>query len=294
MPLRASVRLCVQWVVREDAAVLSEERLRAHAERLVGVPGVVGVVLGGSRARGDEQPDSDVDLGLVYRPPLDTAALRRLAAEEAGARAGSAATDVTEPGAWGRWVDGGAWLDVDGTPVDWLYRDLDRIRASWADARTGALDFAFQVGHPLGVTTVAYAGELALGRVLADPTGEVAALQAEMAVYPDALRDAFVDRLDEARFLLGAEPKSAHRGDVAHVAGTLFRVVGLCAHAVHARAGRWVVNEKGLVDQAGRLPSAPEGFAERAHGVFALLGPDPVALLRAVAEATALVDACTP
>ena len=284
-------------VVREDAAVLGDERLQVHAGLLAAVPGVVGVVLGGSRARGDEQPGSDVDLGLLYRPPLDVAALRRVARDEADARPGGTtdpADAVTEPGAWGPWVDGGAWLEVAGTPVDWLYRDLDRVRRSCADARAGRFDFAFQVGHPLGVSTVAYAGELAMARVLADPTGEVADLRASLAVYPDALRGAVLGRLDEARFLLGAVARSASRGDAAYVAGVLFRVVGLCAHAVHARAGRWVVNEKGLVDQAGRLPGAPAGFAGRAHGVFALLGTDPDALRRAVADATALVDACTP
>ena len=274
--------------------MLSDERLQVLAERLVEVPGVVGVVLGGSRARGDEQPGSDVDLGLLYRPPLGTAALRALAAREADPRPGSGEVDVTEPGGWGPWVDGGAWLVVDGTPVDWLYRDLDRVHRSWADARAGRLDFAFQVGHPLGVSTVAYAGELAMGRVLADPTGEVTALRAEAAVYPEALRAAVLARLDEARFLLGAVAKSAGRGDVTYVAGVLFRVVGLCAHVVHARAGRWVVNEKGLVDQAGRLPGAPERFAARAHGVLAQLGPDPDALRRAVAEATALLDDVSP
>ncbi len=48
--------------------------LRGMAERLTQVGGVVGVVLGGSRARGEHVPESDVDLGLYYRPPLDVAA----------------------------------------------------------------------------------------------------------------------------------------------------------------------------------------------------------------------------
>lgn len=270
--------------------MLSEERLVEVARRLTEVPGIVGVMLGGSRARGAERPDSDVDLGLYYRPPLDVPGLRRLAADVADPRPGADGVEVAEPGAWGRWVDGGAWLSVDAVPVDWLYRDLDRVRAAWADAQAGVLDFGFQVGHPLGFGTVAYAGEVALGRVLADPTGELAALRADMVVYPPALAEAYRDRLDEARFLLGALGKPVGRGDGAYVAGMLFRVVGLCANAVHARAGVWAINEKGLVDAAGRLPGAPERFAERAHGVFTLLGPDPDALQAAVDAATRLVD----
>lgn len=128
-------------------------RLHELAQRVTAVPGVVGVALGGSRARGDHGPDSDVDLGLYYRPPLDVVALRALAHEVTGVH-----VEVTEPGAWGPWVDGGAWLSIDGTAVDWIYRDLDRVRSSWKDARAGRLEFHFQVGHPLGVPGFAYAG----------------------------------------------------------------------------------------------------------------------------------------
>ncbi|HEY8473810.1 MAG TPA: nucleotidyltransferase domain-containing protein [Natronosporangium sp.] len=45
---------------------------------------MVAVALGGSRATGTHRPDSDFDLGLYYRQPLDTAALRKLAADPAG------------------------------------------------------------------------------------------------------------------------------------------------------------------------------------------------------------------
>ena len=38
------------------------------AHRLQEADGVVAVALGGSGARGTHRPDSDVDLGLYYRP----------------------------------------------------------------------------------------------------------------------------------------------------------------------------------------------------------------------------------
>jgi nucleotidyltransferase-like protein len=274
--------------VGEDGAVLGDARLREVADELVAVPGVVAVLLGGSRARGTARPDSDVDLGLYYRPPLDVDALRLLARTLAGGRGGGE-PELTGPGAWGAWVDGGGWLELDGTPVDWLYRDVDRVHRSWQLARTGTFDFHVQVGHPLGVPDFSYAGEVALGVVLADPTGELTALHEETARYPAPLARAVVDRLWEAEFLLATLAKPAARGDTALLAGSLFRVVGLCAHAVHARAGRWVVNEKGLVEEAGRLPGAPVDFSRRAHRLLGRLGTTPDALQRAVEDARALL-----
>ncbi len=43
-----------------------------------------------------------------------------------------------------------------------------------------------------------------------------------------------------------------------YVAGCPFRAVELCAHAVHAHADLWLVNERGAVASAGRLAAAPD------------------------------------
>ena len=265
--------------------VLTDDRLREIADQLVAVPGVVGVMLGGSRARGEHSPDSDVDLGLYYRRPLDIPALRGLAQAVTGA-----GTELTELGAWGNWVDGGGWLTIEGMAVDWLYRDLDRVHESWRQAQAGQLDFHFQVGHPLGIPGFAYAGEVALGVVLADPQGELAALKQRTAAYPPLLVEALVGRLEEARFVLGAVRKTADRGDVTYLAGCLFRVLGLSAYALHAAARRWVVNEKGVIDSAGRLSIAPPDFSRRAHGVLARLGYEPEQLRASLTAAEKLVD----
>ena len=128
------------------ATDLDDMRLREMVLGLATVGGVVGVALGGSRARGDHTPASDVDLGLYYRQPLDVAGLTALAHEVAGPSA-----EVTEPGGWGPWVDGGGWLTVDGVAVDWIYRDVDRVRTCWESAVAGRYAFHHQIGHPFGV-----------------------------------------------------------------------------------------------------------------------------------------------
>ena len=253
------------------------------AAALAGVAGVVGVTLGGSRARGDADAASDVDLGVYYRGQLDVAGIRRLAA---GLDPGAT---VTARGEWGPWVDGGAWLSVAGTRVDWLYRDLDRVAAIWADCLAGRVRSHAQVGHPHGFWSPAYAGELALGRILADPAGELAALRDRLH-YPDALRDALRERgLWEAGFCLQIAAKPAVRGDVAHVAGCVYRAVGCLAQAIAADARRWVTNEKGAVRAATALPGAPDRFEARVAVLLGELGREPAQLARSLAAAADLL-----
>ncbi len=229
------------------------KRLAEIADRLVEVGGVAGVCLGGSRARGTHSPDSDYDLGLYYRPPLDTAALRTLAAELTGGP-----VEVTEPGEWGPWVDGGGWLTIDGHHVDWIYRDLDRVRRVWQECRGGRFEIGTQAGHPLGVYSHSYAGEVALGRVLADPGGELHALREQTRCYPEPLRAALIGNARwEAPFILDCARKGVSRGDSFYVTGCLFRAVGLLVHALHAHARCWVVNEKGPCGTPGNSPPLP-------------------------------------
>ncbi|MDT0442187.1 nucleotidyltransferase domain-containing protein [Streptomyces johnsoniae] len=260
------------------------DRLVEIANRLADIGGIVGVCLGGSRARGTHGPDSDYDLGLYYRPPLDTGALRLLAAELTGGP-----VEVTEPGGWGPWVDGGGWLTIDGHRVDWIYRDLDRVHRVWQQCQAGHFEIGAQPGHPLGVYSHAYAGEVALGRVLADPGGELGTLQEQTRRYPEPLRRALIGNARwEAPFILAGARKGAAGGDTFYVAGCLFRAVGLLMHALHAHAGRWVLNEKGAVRAAGQLAAGPVHFAERAHALFSALGTTPAALTAALDEADRL------
>jgi hypothetical protein len=181
-------------------------------------------------------------------------------------------------------------VDNGRVAVDWIYRDVDRVSACWADTEAGRYGFHQQIGHPFGVASFSYPGELALGSILGDPTGELTELQRSVQHYPAALGDALVtDCLWEASFLIGLARKGVGREDTAYISGCLFRVVILCAHALHARDRRWLINEKGAVTAASGLPSAPDGFGARAHGLLAVLGRRPAELTAAIDSAGLLV-----
>ncbi|WCD87019.1 hypothetical protein KPP03845_103387 [Streptomyces xanthophaeus] len=250
------------------------------AHRLAEVPGVVGVMLGGSRARGEHRPESDWDLGVYYRGALDLAALGTLAGP---------GVEVAGPGGWGPWVNGGAWLRVDGVAVDWILRDLDRVEGVWADCREGRYEVGVQAGHPLGFWSPCYAGEVALGQVLADPGGELTELRHRTAEYPEALRQALAAGAWEAEFLVEAAAKGVQREDTLHVALCLSRAVGVLVQAMFAEDRRWCLNEKGALAVAEALPSAPPGFGPRVRRLLGECGGSAGALAATVADARALV-----
>jgi predicted nucleotidyltransferase len=254
------------------------------AAALCRVPGVAAVTLGGSRARGEQRPDSDTDIGVYYREPLDSGGLRTLAARLAGRP-----VDIAPPGGWGPWVNGGAWLSVGGAQVDWILRDLDRVRRVWADCQAGRFEIGYQNGHPLGFWSPCYAGEVALGRVLADPSGELSALRAEMASYPEPLRAALIGATSQAEFTLGVAAKPAARGDVLYVSLCLSKAVGVLTQSLFAHGRRWYLNEKGALEVAGRLPAAPPGFTARARALLSGPGATAQALTATVADAADLV-----
>ncbi|PPK70143.1 nucleotidyltransferase domain-containing protein [Actinokineospora auranticolor] len=200
-------------------------------DRLADLPGVVAVSLGGSRARGTHGPDSDWDLGVYYRSGFDPAHLRAVGWEG----------EVSDLGAWGGGVfNGGAWLRIDGVPVDVHYRDLAVVEHEVAEASRGRFHWEPLMFHLAGIPSYLVVAELALNRPLRGTLPRID--------YPEPLRES------APPFWRGrarATLDYARRGGVTEAAGAL-AVAAMCtAHAILASRGEWVTNEKKLLARAG-------------------------------------------
>lgn len=261
------------------------------AERLAQIEGVEAVVLGGSRARGEQHPDSDVDIGIYCRPerPLAVDALRRLARELDDRRLPNL---VTNPGEWGPWINGGGWLRVEGRQVDWLYRDLDRVTRTIEECRAGRPTSHYQPGHPHGFHSHIYAGEVHHCQVLYDPEGSLADLKALTTDYPPLLKRALVRRfLWEAGFALDTSRKSAERGETFYVSGCLFRCVACLVQVLFALNERYFVNEKSSVRTVESFVCRPDDFGETVTSVLAQPGDSPDRLTESIERLAELVRA---
>jgi len=260
------------------------------ALRLGHIEGVVAVALGGSLARHEAYPDSDVDLGIYYRPdaPPSVKQIRRLAEELDDRHPQDAATHLGE---WGPWINGGAWLWIGGQRVDWLYRDLDRVEEVFSECRAGRSTCHYQPGHPHGFHNHIYMGEVHFCRPLFDPENELVALKGQTTEYPPRLRAAIVEKyLWEAQFALESGGKSAGRGDVFYVSGCAFRCVACLVQVLFALNERYFVNEKGSVKAVSGFPSRPSNFEVVVEDVLGKIGDGPSQLKESIERLGMLVD----
>lgn len=237
---------------------------------LADVPGIVAIVLGGSRARGTETESSDYDLGLYYAatPQLDVDRLH-----EAVQAIADAPTEVTPVGAWGRWIVGGAWLSVDGKKVDLLYRSTDAVAAVIQQCRSGHISMDYQPGHPHGFCSAIWMGEVALCRALHDPLGTMAELKSLTSSYPEPLRNALMQRFQwEILFSIENGEIAIARADQTYVAGCAYRALACIAQVLFALNRRYLINEKAALQQAAKFPLTITNLMERVASVWRRIG----------------------
>lgn len=220
--------------------------VRQVLDRMAETSGVEAVLLGGSRATGTATADSDWDLGVYYRGSLDLAPLAELG-------------HVHPPGSWGRLMNGGAWLDLAGTRVDVIFRDLDVVEHWTDEAHAGRFDVDGLLGYLAGFPTYTLSAEVGSSTPLYDQL----ALDTS---FPDQLRRTAPPRWRFHRdFSLHHARRAAALGNEIVALGQLSRAMVEEAHARHCAAGRWVLNEKRIQDGTGLglgLPAPPGPVGE--------------------------------
>lgn len=255
-------------------------------EHLAGKPGVVGIVLGGSRARGTNHPDADVDLGLYYDvESFEWASVVSTLEAHDDARS---PRGLAPPGAWGPWMNGGAWLRIGGLAVDVLLRDLDFVEGIARDAQNGSFSSNYLPGHPHGWHSFMLLSEVFYNLPLAGDLSRLRALRDRVDPYPEALRAAVADRfLFEARFSALLLGKLVGRDEVAQSAGLSYRCAMCMVHALFALNRTYLVNEKGAVAVARGFEHLPPVFCDRLDEA---LGPSPLSSTRRHELLSAMVE----
>jgi hypothetical protein len=239
---------------------------------LAEVPGTAAIVLGGSRARGTHHAASDYDIGLYFSgaQPLDTDRLLKVARTLVD---DSDAADVTPIGGWGPWIVGGGWLSVQGRKVDLLYRNIEAVAEVIEKCRAGDITMHYQPGHPHGFCSAIWMGEVALCRPLRDPRQAIAKLKGAALPYPPALREALIGRFQwEILFSIENAELAVSRGEQSHIAGCTYRALACLAQVLFALNGRYLINEKGALQEAAGFALTIPALMPRVGETWRLIG----------------------
>ena len=265
------------------------ELVTSLTTRLGSIDGVKAVVLAGSHARGYAQPESDIDLGLLYSEaaPFSIQSIRELA-ENVNDTAGPVVTDFY---GWGPWVNGGAWLTIDGQRLDFIYRSLEHLERVIAEAEAGRYELHYLQQPPFGFFSGTYLGEIAVCIPLFDPEARLEILKRRAADYPEALRQRVVqDFLFMAEFTLTSfAPKVAARSETYGTAACLTRAVNELVLALFALNRKYPVNDKTALAEVARFERAPREFGPRVQKTLQHLGASPAELVAAVESVAQLL-----
>ena len=253
---------------------MTEQILQKIETAFAGCSFIKGIVLGGSRATGTASDKSDIDVGIYYDAEgLDYGKLNEIAG-----RLDDEHRDhlICKEGEWGKWVNCGGWLVIDGCHVDIIMRDWSAVQRIVEETDRGKCACHYQTGHPHAFLDVMYRGELASCRVLYAGEGEFLKTKERAELYPPGLQKALMDFFSfEAGFSCAFAEKCAESSDSYYLAGHLFRSVSALNQFLFALNEKWCLNEKKAVLRIEGFEKRPEKYSEKVNEIFRIMGTSP-------------------
>ena len=250
-----------------------EQWVQTMAQEIASLPFIEGVVLGGSRAAGTAGADSDYDIGIYYRK-------EDFRLEELNWLAKKWDEKYREnligpEGSWGNWVNCGGWLTVQGSPVDWILRDADRVQTVVEESERGIFSLHYQNGHPHAYLSAMYRGELAVSNVLCSSSPKFMAMKKQAEPYPEPLGKALIEFFSfEAQFSAMLARKNLQTGDRYYFAAHLVRAVSALNQILFAKNKVYCLNEKKAVLRVESFSCRPDRYRERVDQIFAERSPE--------------------
>src|SRR5512139_3707098 len=259
------------------------EAIEQLVEKLSSVAGMAAIVLGGSYASGTQHEKSDIDLGLYYYEarPFVIDEIRAIANEIAV----DGAPTVTDFYGWGAWVNGGAWIHTPIGKIDFIYRNLDQVQKTIAEAQQGVSHHDYDQQPAYGFYSVIYLAETQICVPLYDPERVIAGLKRSVEVYPPLLQERIIaDSLWAAEFTLLHARGFAAQEDIYNTVGCLTRAASNITQALFALNERYFLRDKKVLETVAQFPHLPPGYIQRIDHILACPGDTAAALAKTVMD----------
>lgn len=243
-------------------------------DELKRIPGVAGVVLGGSRARGTHEQSSDIDIGIYYDSYLefDVNEVGKIAAKLDDQHRENL---VSSLGEWGEWINGGGWLIVQGYHVDLIFRDMNRVSQVIEDCWQGKVTSHYHAGHPHAYLNAMYMGEIAICSILFERENQISNLKKKTCPYPKPLKDALISYfMFEASFSMMFAEDSVNKDDLSYVMGHIFRTISCLNQVLFALNEEYCINEKKAVRMIEGFEKRPGDYKKRIDEIASSISSD--------------------
>lgn len=245
--------------------------LEKLVDQLSQTKGVSAVVLGGSYASGTHHDKSDMDIGLYYDPaaPFSIDEIRRIAENVS---ADGTAT-VTGFYGWGAWVNGGAWIHTSHGKVDFIYRNLEQVRRTFAEAEQGISHHDYDQQPAYGFYSVIYLAETQICIPLYDPKSIIAELKKSIEKYPPKLKQKTIeDCLWSAEFTFIHARGFAAQGDIYNTVGCLTRAASNITQALFALNERYFMRDKKVLETLATFSNLPSDYIQELNRILSYPG----------------------
>src|SRR5699024_4645697 len=267
-----------------------DHTIQKIVEEIRGLPGVVGVVLGGSRAKGNHRPDSDIDIGIYYD---ETQGFNTDNIEKAALKINDEKKDdlITSLGDWGEWINGGGWLLVNGYHVDLIFRDIKKVNEVIKDCLSGKVTIHYQTGHPHGFLNVMYMVKLNICKILADPQNILIELKNKTFPYPPKVKQSITQFFAfEASFSFMFIEDNINKNDISYIMGHLFRCISCLNQVIFAKNEIYCINEKKSVAMINEFPIKPKNYKNRIDNIVSSLSMDEYKTKQSIEELRKIIE----
>jgi predicted nucleotidyltransferase len=257
--------------------------LQQLVDQLSRVAGIEAIVLGGSYASGTHHETSDLDIGLYYfeAKPFSIAAIKQIA-DSVSTKGPLTVTGFYE---WGAWVNGGAWIHTQQGKVDFLYRNLDQLQQTIAEAQQGISRHDYDQQPTYGFYSVIYLAETQICIPLYDPELLITKLKNKVTTYPPKLKQTIIENsLWAAEFTFLFARNFAGQGDVYNTVGCLTRAVANLTQALFALNERYFIRDKQVMNTVASFSNLPSSYIQQINDILAGPGSTAQELTKTVSD----------
>jgi hypothetical protein len=233
------------------------------------VENIQAIVLGGSHSIGMAGENSDLDIGLYYHEnsPFDIKLIERIARKYAI----DDSPTVTDFYQWGPWVNGGAWIDTASGEVDFVYRNIEQVKASIEKSKNGIWENDFEQQPPYGFSSVIYLGETRYCEVLYDPYHIIHELKQEVADYPPGLKNTIIQQaLWSAEFSIWQSKKFIKKVDMYNALGCFTRALKYIMEALFALNEMYYIGDNNAVQKLAGAHKCPDKLKEQIEDILSV------------------------